>query len=297
MTIDPAAWHDPAELTPEALQAFLARYDGVDLTTPHWQTDAGLNELLRYLFALSFSAHDSDALHTSDAILACIDRRFAANPTDEMALEALLALNQLTGRYFTLYERDQLTDYEYYNRVIQRTAHAEPDAPGRFIAEAVRARLGLLQSMHLWQQQGGRVEKLPDEQLQVLKQLHEEYPKAAQEQVESWLAKGQTECAILVQRAMGTYYATTGKPNDAIQVRKALLQLMSELPETAPHAHTTDRAELNMEIGGILAHHQKFKAAVGYLAAAQALYAAAGEAYESLALQAETLADDCRQKA
>lgn len=280
---------DPGTLSAAELEALLAQYpapDAIDWQAPELRTFAGLQPMLQYLFALSFAARNEQAIQVAAYLRHCIEEAFELHPGSEEMLECLMTLNQLSGRFFAIFERDHFLDYDYYQPVIRFTE----GRPGRFLVENTRAKLNLLHSFQTWQKQGGMVESVPEEQTEALKQLQEAYLPGLPAVIEEQQAAGELRTAAELKRALGAFYFQTDKPNDAIRLRKELLTMLTELPDST----AAEQADVNVEIGSILAHYKKYKGALPYFEAAHALYLQAGDEFEALAAQAESLADDCR---
>jgi hypothetical protein len=278
---------DPGTLDAAQLEALLARYDGgIDWQAPALRTYAGLQPLLQYLFALSYAGRNEQAVSVAAHIRHCIEEAFEAHPGSEEMLDCLITLNQLSGRFFAIFERDHFQDFDYYHPVIRFTE----GLGHRFLVENTRAKLSLLQGYDAWQKQGGEVAALPAEQADLLQHLQAEYLPALPARIEAEGAAGNLRAAADMKRALGAYYFQMNQPNDAVRLRKELLAMLPTLPD----AHLAEQAEVNVEIGSILAHYKKYKGALPYFEAAHQLYLQAGDEFEPLALQAESLADDCR---
>lgn len=282
---------DPGTLSPAELDQLMAPFDaGIDWEDAALHTFAGIQPLLQYLYALSFSGRNEEAVVVSSKIKSCLDDALAAQSDSEELLECMVTLNQLSGRFFAVFHRDIFTDFAYYQTILN---HTEGKA-GRFWVEDSKAKIGLLQSYVLWQKQGGQPQLLPEDQIQFLNELEAGYIPQIEQDLEAVMQTEMSDAEINnvldVKRALATYFFAIGKPNDSIRVRKQILADMDEL-QVPPVA---EKADVNLELGAILMQYQKYKGALPYLQAAHALYVQAGDEFEPFALQAESLTEDCQ---
>lgn len=206
-----------------------------------------------------------------------LDVRLENNPDDELAIDKLVDLNQASIRFLTP-TPVRFSERPFYDDIIYRCEGKS----GKLELRKKQAEIALVNHYLSWLAIGGETD---DEELIALAANLEDDARAYLEQT-----AGQPEFRIPYRRSLAQFYLQNGKPNEAIAQLKAALEEAPTHPQFAP----TDVADFNLEIGTILANHNKFEPALKYFETAFDIYENAGENYEIYAHQTEAWIDECR---
>lgn len=275
---------------PEELDAKIAEYDkSIDVKNGDYAGKEDLARLFEYLRLLIYVRDrqpDAVALHRD--MKPFVERAMNAAPDDD-AMRLLMVEWHNIGMRLVMQDPDKLSEYPYY-AALQELCE---DREGVFAVRALQARLNLLTYYFNWRANNGDAGQLSEEETAVVTEIEENFEAEAAQHYDQWLAEGYAEGFLAAQRLLARFYLMNQKPNEGIAALKALRDGLPEHPDYQP----ADVADVNMEIGQILAGFGKFKAAATYFREAFEVYDAAGEAWEVHAGQAEAMLEEAIDRA
>ncbi len=204
--------------------------------------------------------------------------RLDANPDDESAIDKLVDLNHASIRFLSP-SPSEFVEKPFYEEIIRRCE----GKTGKPELRKKQAEIGLVNHYLNWVATGGQTDDA------YLVELAANLENEAAAYLEK--TTGQPEFRIPYRRSLAHFHLQNGKPNEAVAQLKAALEEAPTHPKFAP----TDAADFNLEIGTILANHNKHQAALKYFEAAFDIYEKAGEDYEIYALQAEAWINECKE--
>jgi hypothetical protein len=281
-----AAEPDGPAPAPGSLEAEVAAWRAkFDLQNEVYSSEASVAELWEWYYALT----ELRDLNAASALLydirPSLEAALAQAPEAVWAAERMIEWHHNAMR-FLRFDPDDFAEFSFYAEIFALTDERE----GIVFIRGQQARLGLLNNYQNWVQQGGDAAALPEDQAEFLADLHDHQLDRTLDLLAELHAAQRYEELVPLKRSLYRYYRQSQQPNAAVGIMKELLHDLPHLPDY----QASDSADVNLELGHLFMQYAKPKVAQQYYEAAQAQYLATGEAFEIMALQAESLAQDAQ---
>lgn len=275
---------------PDEIDLKLREYEeAFDLEKGDYANRADLERLFEYLRLLIYVRdRQPEAVALHKQIKPFAELALNQAPEDD-ELRLLMIEWHNIGMRLVMQDPDKLSEYPYYAAMQELCG----DREGVYAVRKLQARLNLLAYYQNWIANNGAGARLGEAEAAAVEEIEAAFEEEAQARREQWREENYPEGFLAAQRLLARFYLMNQQPNEGISALKALRDGLPEHPEY----HPADVADVNMEIGHILAGFGKYKAAANYFREARETYEAGGEAWEVHAGHAEAMLEDALDRA
>lgn len=267
--------------SPEQLQAnyddLIDRLSGLEKDSPLIERIFLQLSNVMYLIAMGQLEPAIEQLHAARERL---DQGLESTPEDEDLLSLLVEWNYLAMR-LEISKLDEFVELPYYQELIRVTKGAK----GHLALHHWRGKLGLINNLRFWQQQGGDLSTIDDESSAYLSKIEQKLEDEVSDAIDQMRKAGELELAVPLQRTLARFYLQLGRLEQALS---ELQMLAKHLDENDP-TPATDVADVLLELGQLQLQAGQLGPAKENLGRAKALFESAGDDFEILAAQAEGL--------
>lgn len=266
--------------TPEAIDARLAELsERFAPEEPLPNSPDALAQAFEYAHLLLYDRR----VHTASEHLARLEEHLDAALAQEPEAEALLMrkidwLQLAMG--FAGFSKTEYAELPFFQEIMTLTEGRK----GLFAARRAQAIIGAVQNYRVWLHQGGAPENLAPEDREWLNAQYVGLDATVTQVADDLAAQGHPQYRLAVLRTLGRFWFQNGEPDKGLALMN---QVKADLPHLPNYAET-DVADIEMEMAQLLMLVARNDAARFALASALAIYEAAGEDFELLAMQAET---------
>ncbi|MFW5658508.1 MAG: hypothetical protein ACOCZ8_00875 [Bacteroidota bacterium] len=267
--------------SPEQLQAnydeLLDQLNGLESDSPLVERIFLQLSNVMFLIAMAQLAPAIEQLHAARERL---DEGLETMPEDEDLISLLVEWNYLAMR-LEISKLDEFVEFAYYEEIIRVTENGK----GHLALHHWRGKLGLINNLRFWQQQGGDLSDIDSESSAYLDEIEQTLEDEVSNAIDQLRAVGETELAVPLQRTLARFYLQMGRLEEALSE----LQLLAKRLDEDDITPATDVADVLLELGQLQLQAGQLGPAKANLGRAKALFESSGEDFEILAAQAEGL--------